>query len=175
MLNLLRNIRTSFTYLDKEMMRKIITSVIRLRLEYAAVIWSPHEKKHIRKLERVQRAATKMTPELQDLPYEERLARMQLTTLEKRRERGDMIILFRLLNGMENIDRGDLYEMNVRETRGHGRKLKAATCRRHIKKYSFPHRSIEAWNGLEEKVVCAGNIHIFKEKLDKYSYGDGTV
>ena len=28
-LNLLRNIRTSFTYLDKEMMRKIITSMIR--------------------------------------------------------------------------------------------------------------------------------------------------
>ena len=44
------------------MMRKIITSMIRPRLEYAAVIWSPHEKKHIRKLERVQRAATKMTP-----------------------------------------------------------------------------------------------------------------
>ena len=40
---------------------------------------------------------------------------MQLTTLEKRRERGDMIILFRLLNGMVNIDRGDLYEINERE------------------------------------------------------------
>ena len=101
MLNLLRNIRTSFTYLDKEMMWKIITSMIKLRLEYAAVIWSPHQKKHIRKLEHVQRAATKMTPELQDLPYEERLTRMELTTLEKRRERGDMITLFRLLNGME--------------------------------------------------------------------------
>ena len=58
----------------------------------------------------MQRAATKVTPELQDLPYEERLttSRMELTTLEKRRERGDMIILFRLLYGMENIDRGDL-------------------------------------------------------------------
>ena len=86
-----------------------------------------------------------------------------------------MIILFRLLNGMENIDRGHLYELNVRKTRGHGRKLKAATSRRDIKKYSFPHRSIEAWNGLEKEVVRARNIHIFKEKLDKYSYGDGTV
>ena len=92
------------------MMRKIITSIIRPRLEYAAVIWSPHEKKHIRKLERVQRAATKMTPELQDLPYEESLTRMELTALEKRRERGNIITLFRLLNGKENIDRGDLYE-----------------------------------------------------------------
>ena len=66
-----------------------------------------------------------------------------------------------MLNGMENIDRGDLYEMNVRETRGHGRKLKAAatSCRRDIKKYSFPHRSIEAWNGLEEEVVCQKYSH----------------
>ena len=81
-----------------------------------------------------------MTPELQDLPYEERLTTMELTTLEKRRERGDMITLFRLLNGMENIDRGDLYEMNVRQTRDHGRKLKPSTCRRDIKKCSFPHK-----------------------------------
>ena len=65
----------------------------------------------------MQRAATEMTQELQDLPYDERLTRMQLITLEKRRERGDMITLFRLLIGVENIDRGDLYEMNVRETR----------------------------------------------------------
>ena len=49
-----------------------------------------------------------MTPELQDLSYEKRLTRMQLTSLENRRERGDMITLFRLLNGMENIDSGDL-------------------------------------------------------------------
>ena len=76
---------------------------------------------------------------------------------------------------MENIHIGDLYELNMRDTRGHGRKLKAATCRRDIKKYSFPHRSIGAWNGLEEEVVCARNIHIFMEKLDKYSYGDSTV
>ena len=62
-LNLLRNIRTSFTYSDKEMMRKIITPMIRPMLEYAAVIWSPHEKKYTRKLERVQRAAMKITPE----------------------------------------------------------------------------------------------------------------
>ena len=61
--------------------------MIRPRLEFAAVIWSPHEKKHKRKLERVQRAAMKMTPELQDLPYEERLTRMELTPLEKEKRK----------------------------------------------------------------------------------------
>lgn len=86
-----------------------------------------------------------------------------------------MIALYRLLSGMEKLDREHLFIMNERETRGHGRKLKVTTCRRDIKKFSFPHRSIEAWNGLEGEVVCATNIHDFKEKLDKNSYGNGTV
>lgn len=47
------------------------------------------------------------------------------------------------------------------------------------KKLRFPHRSTEAWNGLEGEVVCARmcatNIHDFKEKLDKNSNGNRTV
>ncbi len=42
--NLLRNITTTFTYLDEEMVKKLITSIIRPRLEYATVVWSPRLK-----------------------------------------------------------------------------------------------------------------------------------
>ena len=55
--HLLRNIRMAFKYLDEEVINKLITSLIRPKLEYEAVIWSPHKKKHIKKLERLQRAA----------------------------------------------------------------------------------------------------------------------
>ncbi len=51
--NLLWNIKTTFTYLDEEMVKKLITSIIRSRLEYAAVVWSPRLKKDIRKLKRI--------------------------------------------------------------------------------------------------------------------------
>ena len=37
----------AFHFLDKDMMRKIITTMIRPKLEYAEVIWSPHKKKHV--------------------------------------------------------------------------------------------------------------------------------
>ena len=40
---LLRNIRTAFKYLDEEMFNKLITSLIRPKLEYALVVWSPHK------------------------------------------------------------------------------------------------------------------------------------
>ena len=64
------------------MMKKIIATMMRPRLEYAAVVWSPHKKKDVMKIERIQRAATKMVPELKDLTYEERLKEMELPTFK---------------------------------------------------------------------------------------------
>ena len=61
-------------------------------------------KKDIDALERIQRRATKIIPELRDLSYEERLKECGLTTLETRRLRGDHIEVFKILNGYENID-----------------------------------------------------------------------
>ncbi len=42
MQNLLANMRVSFTYIDEDMVKKIITSLICATLEYAAVVWNPH-------------------------------------------------------------------------------------------------------------------------------------
>ena len=81
----------AFKYLDEEMIDKLITSLIGPKLKYAAMIWSPHKKKDVKMLQRIQRAATKMSPSLRDLPYEETLSRLKLPTLEKRREREDFI------------------------------------------------------------------------------------
>ncbi len=51
---MLRNIRMTFQFMDKDMM-KILTTLIRPKLEYAEVVWSPSKKKHTNKLERIQR------------------------------------------------------------------------------------------------------------------------
>ena len=45
--------------------------MIRSKLEYAEVIWSPKKKKHALKLKRIQKIATKMVPELENITYEE--------------------------------------------------------------------------------------------------------
>ena len=65
--NLLRNIRVASAYLDDDMMRKIIVTMIRPRLEHAAIVWSLWLRKDIRKIERILRAATKMVPRLRDM------------------------------------------------------------------------------------------------------------
>ena len=68
-------------------------------------------------LERIRRIATKMVPELEDLTYEERLKEMHLTTLKERRENGDLITIYKLMNNLEEIDRKDLILRRKGETR----------------------------------------------------------
>ena len=172
--SLIRSIKVAFAYMDGEMVKKILVSMIRPKLEYAATLWSPSTKKNIKKLERIQRAVTKLAPELSDLPYEERLQRLELPTLEQRRERGDLLTVFRIMKDMEVLDREDLLKWETRNTRGHGRKLRKENCRRDLKKNSFPHRVVDVWNNLDKSVVCAKTIHEFKSKLDNARYGDGT-
>ena len=60
------------------------------------MIWSPHKKKDIKKIERIQIAATKMAPRLRDLSYEERLSKLKLPTLEKRKG-GDFTTVYKSL------------------------------------------------------------------------------
>ena len=50
-----RNIRMDFHFSDKDMMKKIVTTMIRPKLEYAKVIWSSYKKKYVLKSESIQR------------------------------------------------------------------------------------------------------------------------
>ncbi|MPC98771.1 hypothetical protein E2C01_094152 [Portunus trituberculatus] len=103
--------------------------MIRPKLEYAAVVWLLSLKKDIKRLEWIQRTATKMVPELKDLTYEERLKEMGLPTLQDRRERGDLITLNKIVNGIEKIDKQDLVLVTEAErTRGHAKKIRKKQC-----------------------------------------------
>ena len=56
-----------------------------------------------------------MVPEMRELTYVERLKEMKLPTLEERRERGDLITIYKLVNGLEKTDRRDLLPRGERE------------------------------------------------------------
>ena len=84
-----------------------------------------------------------MAPSLRNVPYVERLFRLKLPTLEKRKERGDFIAMYRASKNLEKTDRDHLFVWDDRTTRRHEKKLKRTTCKRD-KKYTSSH--IEAWN-----------------------------
>ena len=79
-------IRT-FTCKEKQLIVPLYKAIVRPHLEYCIQAWRPCCKKDIDKLERIQRRATKMIPQLRDLSYESRLLQCGLTTLETRRLR----------------------------------------------------------------------------------------
>jgi hypothetical protein len=66
-------------------------SLVRSQLDYASSVWAPYRKKHIDKIEQVQKRAAKQIPEMKNLNYEERFRKLKLPTLVYRRVRGDMI------------------------------------------------------------------------------------
>ncbi len=97
-----------------------------------------------------------------DKTYEERLLALNLSTLEQRRERGDLITVYRMMKGMKDLNRDDLITWDTRNTRRHDEIIKKDFCRRDIKKKSFPHRVVDVWNGLKRELVQAETISEFK-------------
>ena len=56
-----------------------------------------------------------MIQKLRNISYEMRLKECGLTTLETRRLRGDQIVVYKILNGYENIDRNIFSRSRKRE------------------------------------------------------------
>ena len=52
---------------------------------------------------KVQRCASKIPTSLKGLPYEERLKIWGITSLEKRRTRGNIIQTYKIVNGLESF------------------------------------------------------------------------
>ena len=65
-------IRRTIMYKEKQLIVPLYKAIVRPHLEYCIQAWRPYRKKDIDKLERIQRRATKMIPELRDLSYENR-------------------------------------------------------------------------------------------------------
>ena len=107
--------RRNFRRLDKQDFLIIYKTYIRPHLEYCVQAWSPHLTKDVEVLEKVQRAATKLVLELRKLEYNERLRRLGLTTLQRRRTRDDSIETYKILSGKEGISSTQFFQLSANE------------------------------------------------------------
>ena len=98
------------------------------------------------------------------------LKTLGLYSLKQRRERGDMILLFKIMKGLVNINTTELFELSGYEaTRGHQYKLKVKkACKTDIGRNAFSHRVVLPWNSLPERIVGCKSIDAFKREYDKY-------
>ena len=105
-------IRRNISYnMENTLIISLYKTIVRPHLEYCIQAWRPYHKKDIYELKIVHRRATKLLPELKHLCYERRLLERRLTTLETRRLRGDLIQVFKILNGYEDINSNIVFKL----------------------------------------------------------------
>ena len=161
-------IRRTFQFLDCQTFIKLYKALVRSTLEYGQSVWSPYLIGDIKKIESVQRHATKQVNNLKDMSYPERLRKLNLPTLRFRRLRGDMIELYKILHEKYDRDVSMKLQRASRTSRGHEFKLFQERFRLDIRKFSFRNRVISSWNDLPNTVVIAPSINSFKNRLDKH-------
>ncbi len=138
-------IRRSFQDLPKSDFIPLYGAVVRLHLEYGMLACSPNLVADINHLERIQRLATKLVTGMRHLPYEERLQRLGLHSLQWRRLRDELIAAFKILKSLLNIDLKLIFLPPARRNR----------------------RVVKYWNKLPASVITAPSANVFKKRLEE--------
>ena len=155
---LLGIIRRSFEYINADTMLYLYKSLIRPIIEYGNVIWGPHYVIDQQAIEKIQHKATKLIPELRHDSYQERLSKLSLPSLVYRRQRGDLISLYQLINQHFNIDINDFFR--YQKYKPHAKRFCCVNF--------FTLRTINNWNSLPVNVVESATVNSFKNSLDSF-------
>ena len=94
---------------------------------------------------------------------------LDLPTLQFRRERADMLQVFKILNGYEDIDSSRLFTLSSTGLRGHS--LFKERSRLLLCKQTFTQRVVDSWNNLPENVVNAPSINAFRSRFNTHTGG----
>ena len=150
-------------------MLQLYKTIVRPTLEYCNAVWRPTYLKDQDLLEKVQQRATRLIPDVKHLSYEERLKTLKLPSLEYRRQRADLLQIYKIMHGLEAVERNDIFEI-IKEsrTRGHRLKIRKPRCKSKMRQMSFSVRSINNWNNLPEIAINASSINKFKSELENH-------
>ena len=163
-------IQRTFSYLDQQTFLKLYTVLVRPHLEYAVSVWS-HLEKHINAIENVQIRATKLVDGFGNLTYQERLEKLQLTTLVYRRLRRDATEMYKHFHRYNKKVLPPSFIPKLRPSRQHQfqiQELNKKDGERGIQSNFLYHRIARTWNELLADVVQAENINTFKNRFDAH-------
>jgi len=158
-------IKRSVASRSREVVLLLCSALLRTHLESCIQLQSAQHRKDMDLLERIQRRATKMIRGLEHLSYVDRLSKLGLFSLEKRRLRDDLLAAFQYLKGAYRKD-GKGFFTGVCRTRGNGCKLKEGRFRLDIRKKFFTMRVMKHWHRLPREAVDAPSLAMFKARLD---------
>ena len=160
----------TFRARDTETMLLLYKTYVRTHVEYCSPLWSPHLQYDIIRVEAVQRTFTSKIRCLKGSTYWERLMKLSLYSLQRRRERFAIIQMWKIERGLVPNDIG----VNFRESSRHG-----SQCVRPLgrSKYSSVnttiHRSFGSaacalYNVVPPSVKMLETLTSFKSALDVF-------
>ena len=78
-----------------------------------------------------------------------------------------MIQVYKILNGIDKVDKDLLFTMSNNPTRGHPLKIFKKRYRLRVRGHFFSNRVVDGWNDLPTEVVTAPSLNAFKSRLNK--------
>ena len=149
----------------------LFKSLVISRLDYASQLWSPHKISQITLIEKVQRSFTKHITGMRDLSYHERLQALRLYSLQRRRERYCIILIWKIIESKaQNLS--DPILCNFSDRRGRSCVISHVNTGRQgtLAYNSFRWRAIRLFNSLPKSIRDTTNCSVcsFKQRLDRY-------
>ena len=160
-------IKRNFKCVIKEAFEVLYGTLLRPQLEYAVHLWSLYQTGLREKLERTQKRATKLVRNVKHKSYEERLSTLNLMSTLDRRDRGDMIMTYNIINHRVEVDTRFMKMNTESRTRGHNMKLKISQSKIEVRRNLFTNRIKKRWNGLSPEIINSKAIDAFKRAYDQ--------
>ena len=158
-------IKRKFKFIDKDLFLTLYKSLIRSHLDYGNLIFYPNKKKYKHVLENGERRATRLVPELRGLSYRERLVELNLSTLNYRWKRFNIIQVFKIIHKIGDIDMNVFFSFDENtQLRGHKLKLKTPRANKSVRANAFALRNIPVWNSLPTDTVNSKTVVEFKSQ-----------
>lgn len=169
----LRTVTKNFHFRDRHVFLKLYKQYIRPHLEFATPAWSPWAAADIKMLEKIQERAVGMISGLVGKDYEEKCTELGIETLEKRREKQDLVQTFKILHGLDKINPEPLFDRLQGRTAASTRlasdpmNLRPQRARLEVRRNFFGVRVIDDWNRLGVETKKKKSIEAFKQELKK--------
>ena len=95
---------------------------------------------------------------------------LNLPTLAYRRLRGDMIQVYRIMNGFTDVKPNKFFDMEARKKglRGHSMKIQKTRSKERIRQNCFSKRVVNLWNRLPSNIVLSKSTNGFKTAIDSF-------
>ena len=163
MLGILKRTCTSIT--DITIRRTLYLSLVKSQLLYASEVWSPvNNVKLAKRVEKVQRRATKWILMNGDITYKERLLSLNLLPLSYDREIEDLTFFYKALFGFVNVDLSNFVSFvnhgRTRLSRFSEKNLQTPLCKTTTFQSSYYNRIVKIWNTVTQEYLPKASLDL---------------